>query len=347
MAQSATSVANGSGGTVRAAINSLFLAVLTQYSGNAFPASPVNNMWCFREDLNILYVRTEDNTAWVPAFAFSGTNWVPYSNGAVLGTLANQNASAINVDLIMSGKALKGAQATVASASNVDLTNAGGNSIVLTGTTTIQSCSIAAGEFFLIRYTGAGLTLVHGSPLDLPTGANIALATGDALIVMGTGANTAKVVAVMRASGAALVGATSAANQAQMEAASNNTAFATAGTVGFHPGVAKSWCEFDQIGTHDVAASLNVAALTDNGVGLTTVTFATAFSSANYAWSAQARNNTDASTQSATVDLRNTGTKTASALQVRTTQQIADSSGAGQMASLDSANVSVLAFGDL
>jgi hypothetical protein len=70
------------------------------------------------------------------------------------------------------------------------------------------------------------------------------------------------------------------ASQAQMEAASATTVFATPGNVNWHPGVAKAWVKCDAAGA--VEASHNVTSVTDDGAGLVTVTIATDFSSANY-----------------------------------------------------------------
>jgi len=71
-----------------------------------------------------------------------------------------------------------------------------------------------------------------------------------------------------------------AASQAQMEAASSTTQFATAGNTNWHPGVAKFWLTCDALGTINV--SHNMTSITDNGAGDLTVTIATDFSSVNY-----------------------------------------------------------------
>lgn len=71
-----------------------------------------------------------------------------------------------------------------------------------------------------------------------------------------------------------------AATQAQMEAASSNTVFATPLSVKWNPGVAKMWLKCDVAGT--INASLNVASISDNGTGRVGVTLTTSFSSADY-----------------------------------------------------------------
>lgn len=49
-----------------------------------------------------------------------------------------------------------------------------------------------------------------------------------------------------------------------------------------HPGVAKAWVNFNGTGTVAINDSYNVTSITDDGVGLYTVNFTTAFSSADY-----------------------------------------------------------------
>jgi hypothetical protein len=72
-----------------------------------------------------------------------------------------------------------------------------------------------------------------------------------------------------------------AATQAQMEAASSNTVFATPLNTNFSPGVAKAWLKCDAAGA--IQVSHNITSITDDGTGLVTVTIATDFSSAEYA----------------------------------------------------------------
>lgn len=82
----------------------------------------------------------------------------------------------------------------------------------------------------------------------------------------------------------------SAASQAQMEAASANTVYATPGRVQNHPGVAKFWGRVTMSGgTPTLANNHNVAGIVDNGVGLITFTIGTDFSSAGYAVAGAAR----------------------------------------------------------
>lgn len=79
-----------------------------------------------------------------------------------------------------------------------------------------------------------------------------------------------------------------AASQAEMEAASSTTVAVSPGRTQYHPGVAKVWAYITVSGgTPAIGASHNVTSITDTSAGNVTVTFTTAFSSANYAAVAQ------------------------------------------------------------
>ena len=71
------------------------------------------------------------------------------------------------------------------------------------------------------------------------------------------------------------------ATQANQETATSTTTLVTSGRQQFHPSAAKAWLDCGVAA--DINASYNVTGLTDNGPGDLTVTWTTAFSSANYA----------------------------------------------------------------
>ena len=76
---------------------------------------------------------------------------------------------------------------------------------------------------------------------------------------------------------------TAAATQAQMEAASSTTVYASPGRQQFHPGHPKAWgyVTFSG-GVPTLAANYGISSVTDTATGRTTMTLTTAFSSANY-----------------------------------------------------------------
>lgn len=74
-----------------------------------------------------------------------------------------------------------------------------------------------------------------------------------------------------------------AATQAEMEAASSTTVYASPGRVQYHPGVAKAWCKFAGTGSPAMAVSHNFdSSITDHGTGEYTLSFTTDFSSGDY-----------------------------------------------------------------
>lgn len=73
-----------------------------------------------------------------------------------------------------------------------------------------------------------------------------------------------------------------AASQAQMEAATDNTVMGTPANHQQHPSSPKVWGQVAGAGT-SIAASYNVGSITDVGTGVLTVTLTTNFSSTSYA----------------------------------------------------------------
>ena len=79
-------------------------------------------------------------------------------------------------------------------------------------------------------------------------------------------------------------GGPSQANQAALEAETNEDTYAPPDLIKHSPGVCKAWIQFEQIGTQSILASYNITSIADGGAnGRTDVTIATDFSSAAYA----------------------------------------------------------------
>ena len=78
--------------------------------------------------------------------------------------------------------------ANIASAATTNLANATGNFVDITGTTTITGLgTVAAGQLFFLRFTGA-LTFTHNATsLILPGAANITTANGDIACMLSLG----------------------------------------------------------------------------------------------------------------------------------------------------------------
>ncbi len=91
---------------------------------------------------------------------------------------------------------LNTARIDVASASTINLTTAapGTRHINITGTTTINGFTVAAGQCYFVRFAGA-LTLTNSVSLVTQTGANITTAAGDTCIIRATAANVVELLA--------------------------------------------------------------------------------------------------------------------------------------------------------
>jgi len=68
-----------------------------------------------------------------------------------------------------------------------------------------------------------------------------------------------------------------AASESEMVAAESTTVFASPGTTQYHPGVGKAWAKADQTGSQSLRSSYGISGIADAGVGLSTITFTTAF----------------------------------------------------------------------
>lgn len=283
MSQNDFSVANANGATVRADINSALQALATLSSGTSAPSTTYANMWWFDETNDILKIRDEANTAWINAFSKVSSTWIPYSNGSVLGTMANLNYAAVNQNVLMSAKHLAFATTSVSSG-NPDFATSG-NVVTITGTGDADTLGTVQAGFIGFIHYGVSVTITHNATSRiLPTGASITTASGDCEIVLSLGSGNWRTLAYMRASGEALVG--TAASTAQMEAASSTTVFSTPGRQHYHPTHPKAYvCGRNSAGaweTPSSTTSYNVSSITDVAAGQMVVNFTTSFSSAKY-----------------------------------------------------------------
>jgi hypothetical protein len=212
------------------------------------------------------------------------TNADIYSSAAI--AASKLDLSPVAQQIAMSGANIDYAKGDdIASATTTDIASSTGNVVDVTGTTTITGLGTAqAGAIRFVQFDGA-LTLTHNATsLILPTAANITTAAGDCAMFQSEGSGNWRCLMYTRASGAALVGAQSAATQAEQETGSSTTVYVTPGRQHYHQSAAKAWCMFDgtATGTNAPTAGYNVTSVTRNGTGDYTVTFTTAFSSANY-----------------------------------------------------------------
>lgn len=87
---------------------------------------------------------------------------------------------------------------SVASASTIDLTSTTGNSVHVTGTTTINTIILAQGYQRTVIFDGV-LTLTNSASLVLPNGVNITTSAGDSAVFIGDAGSVVRCVSYSRA----------------------------------------------------------------------------------------------------------------------------------------------------
>tara|TARA_R100001594_G_scaffold6095_6_gene17897 strand:+ start:3230 stop:4606 length:1377 start_codon:yes stop_codon:yes gene_type:complete len=129
-----------------------------------------------------------------------GTVTVPISiaNGGTGATSAIAARTALGVN--------KGSD--IASANTLTV-GTDGNYFDITGTTQINTLTVAANREFTFQFDGALVLQHHASNLDLPSEANITTAAGDVASFFSTGANTVQCVNYTRANGTSVAAASS------------------------------------------------------------------------------------------------------------------------------------------
>jgi hypothetical protein len=250
---------------------------------------------------------TNNNPAWaqIPlASAVSGT--LPVANGGTgitslatgvatfLGTSSSANLRAALTDETGSGAAVFGTSPTLVTpalgtpASGV-MTNVSGTAASL------KAGSVTTNANLTGPVTSSGnATAIADKALaiaKLADGTDGELITWNASgVIAAVAVGSATQVLTSNGSGAAptfqaAAGGPSQANQAALEAETNQDTYAAPDMIKFSPGVAKVWIKWESVGTHSILASYNMASITDGGAGGDTDhTFATDFSSIQYAF---------------------------------------------------------------
>lgn len=176
---------------------------------------------------------------------------------------------------------------------------AGTTSQVLIGGTTPAwgTVPVAGGGTNITSYTAGDILYASGAT----TLTKLAAGTTSQVLRGGTTPAWAQVDLTTMVTGTLPTTNLASASQAEMEAATATNRLTTPGGLQNHPGVCKCWVSFTFTGTAPnktptASASWNVTSVSDDGVGKTTVTIATDFSSANYVVvaSSQTTNSTDA-----------------------------------------------------
>src|SRR3990167_1715358 len=151
----------------------------------------------------------------------------------------------------------------------------------------------------VINWNAGNATLTHSASL-LTSNVALSLGTSNALTAGTVELGHASDTTLARASagrvtveGSNVLMASDVASQANQEAASSTSVLVTPGRQHFHPGSAKAWVNFDLSGTATIDLDYGVASITDNGSGDTTITYDTAFSTADYVFEGSAGHNSD------------------------------------------------------
>lgn len=281
MSQNDQNIANANGATIRADLNSALQALASNSGGSSAPSTTYPNQWWFDTANDILKIRDEANANWVNVASLVGTTWIPYSNGSVLGTLANQNASAVGVNIAMNAKSVAFATTSVTSGTP-DFATAG-NVVTLSSTATANTLGTVQAGFIGFIHYGIAITITHnGTSRILPTAANIVTTVGDVEMVVSLGSGNWRTIGYMRADGTA-IGAGSAST-AQMKAASSTAVFSSPGRQHSHPAHPKAFTSgrYSAGVPENPGTAYGVSSVADTGTGVMTVNFSTAFSSAKY-----------------------------------------------------------------
>lgn len=189
MSQHDYDIANASGATVRADINSALAAIATLNAGTAAPSPTFANMLWADTTNTLLKKRNNANSGWVTIGALDSTNLalMPLSGGSFTGAFNDTDV-------------------TLASAATVNIGAAGGRSINISGVTGITAFdTVQAGTIRKLRFAGV-LTWTHNATsMILPGAASITTAAGDTAEVLSLGSGNWKCFDYTRADGTSLV----------------------------------------------------------------------------------------------------------------------------------------------
>lgn len=171
--------------------------------------------------------------------------------------------------------------ASIASASTVELGDATGNSLDISGSTTITSFGTTPdGTEYWCNILGAPQITHNGTSLIIPGNVNYQAAAGDLIRVQSLGGGN-NAIQIFPETGQPII-PTTAATQAEQETGTTLLAPVTPGRQQFHQSACKGWADWNSDATPTVGASYNVTGVAKNATGDYTVTWDVDMSGASY-----------------------------------------------------------------
>lgn len=191
-------VANAPGATVRADINAILLAIVTQNSGPSAPSTMYANMVWVDITAGLIKRRNNANSAWVTIATID----LAFVSATLAEILAGTSTTGVVTPAMLANTWKKGT--AVASATLLNL-SVGGGFVHVTGTTTTTGISGRTdGPPFWAEFDGA-VPLTHdGTSFDLIGAASFTTAAGDRAYFVCNGGDNWRMAAYMRKSGVPL-----------------------------------------------------------------------------------------------------------------------------------------------
>jgi microcystin-dependent protein len=193
MSQHDFNIANQLFPATRADLNSAFVALASNSSGDAAPTTTYANQWWYETDTNTLKLRNEANNAWIPicvldqsnnnvlsvttqgltlgatAITASGTD-INILNGLTRGSIIYGNNSGVTSELV------KGGAGTVLTSDGTDISWAAGGGAVPTGTVIYHAANTPPTDF--IKANGAAVSRTTYSALFTSIGTTFGVGDG-------------------------------------------------------------------------------------------------------------------------------------------------------------------------
>lgn len=172
----------------------------------------------------------------------------------------------------------------VTAAANIwDISGVAANQVDLTATAQGNITSfgtIQAGAHRRVRFTGAAPgVLTNSASLTLPGAVSITIQQNDEIDIWSVGSGNWLLANYFPYNGPAIYGR---AAKGTMQTGTDNGQYVTAARVNDHPGVAKAWIDFSLAGGGATTNASYGCSVARTGVGDYTITFSTAFTTANY-----------------------------------------------------------------